>query len=108
LDELSRKLRETQRAQYDALYKKFGKPLVFLQSFRESDHAAARIGSNPWPPAADISQDWLAQADMYEAFFQAASDEPGLGHAHLGLLGHAQLPRGILLPDVLHGAGENR
>jgi len=80
LDELTASFEKLNRAQYDALYKKFGKPLVFLNPFQSRDHAARQDWFEPMASCpADISQDWLAQADMYEAFFQAASDEPWFG-----------------------------
>ena len=80
LDELTASFENFNRTQFDALYKKFGKPLVFLNPFQSRDHAAHQGWFEPMASCpADVSQDWLAQADMYEAFFKATTDEPWIG-----------------------------
>ena len=80
LEELTASFENFNRTQFDALYEQFGKPLVFLNPFQSRDHAARQAWFEPMASCpADVSQDWMAQADMYEAFFSAVADEPWFG-----------------------------
>ena len=80
LNELTASFEDDNRTQFYALYEKFGKPLVFLNPFQSRDHAAQQAWFEPMASCpADVSQDWMAQADMYEAFLTASADEPWFG-----------------------------
>ncbi len=65
--------------QFDPLYATYKKPLVFLLPFQSRDHAAGQEWFEPMATAPAVRQDLLAQADLYEAFFQSTHDEPWLG-----------------------------
>lgn len=66
------------RRQFDPLYAKYKKPLVFLLPFQSRDHAAAQQWFEPMATAPAVRQDLVAQADLYEAFGRSTLDEPWL------------------------------
>lgn len=64
------------RAQFDPLFELTQKPIVFLNPFQSRDHSAKQEWFEPMASCPEnVSQDWIAQADLYEAFFNAAIDE---------------------------------
>ena len=67
------------RKQFDPLYAKYKKPLVFLLPFQSRDNAARQVWFEPMATAPSVRQDLPAQADLYEAFFKSTGDELWLG-----------------------------
>jgi hypothetical protein len=64
------------RVQFDPLFELTNKPIVFLNVFQSRDHAAKQEWFEPMASCPEnVSQDWIAQADLYEAFFNATIDE---------------------------------
>jgi hypothetical protein len=66
------------RKQFDPLYAKYKKPLLFLLPFQSRDHAAAQAWFEPMATSPAVGQDLTGQADLYEAFFSSTIDEPWL------------------------------
>jgi len=79
VDELSATMKRINRDRFDPLYRKFGKPLVFLLPFQSRDHAAEQQWFEPMATAPTVREDLMAQADLYEAFFRSTLDEPWNG-----------------------------
>lgn len=79
LETLQAAFEQYNRQQFDPLYQRTGKPLVMLLPFQSRDHAAQQQWFEPMASSAGVGQDLLAQADLYEAFFQSTLDEPWLG-----------------------------
>jgi hypothetical protein len=76
LSDLESAMDEFNRKQFDPLYTKNKKPLVFLLPFQSRDHAAKQVWFEPMARAPDVGQDLNGQADLYEAFFISTADEP--------------------------------
>ena len=81
LTELESAMDGFNRKQFDPLYAKYKKPLVFLLPFQSRDHAAAQQWFEPMANEPSVRQDLIAQADLYEAFFTSTADEPWYGGA---------------------------
>jgi len=79
LETLQAAFEQYNRQQFDPLYLRAGKPIAMLLPFQSRDHAAQQQWFEPMASSADVEKDWLAQADLYEAFFQSTLDEPWLG-----------------------------
>ena len=67
------------RKQFDPLYAKYKKPIIFLLPFQSRDNAARQAWFEPMATAPSVRQDLSAQVDLYEAFFKSTGDEPWLG-----------------------------
>ena len=78
VDELAASMEGFNRKQFDPLYAKYQKPLLFLLPFQSRDHAARQEWFEPMATAPAVREDMMAQADLYEAFFIATLDEPWL------------------------------
>lgn len=78
LADLTAAMERFNRQQFDPLYAKYKKPLVFLLPFQSRDHAAAQQWFEPMATSPAVKQDLMGQADLYEAFFASALDEPWL------------------------------
>jgi hypothetical protein len=78
LTELESAMDGFNRKQFDPLYAKYKKPLVFLLPFQSRDHAAGQVWFEPMATAPSVQQDLMGQADLYEAFFKSTGDEPWL------------------------------
>ncbi len=76
--ELSASMDSFNRKQFDPLFAKYKKPLVFLLPFQSRDHAAAQVWFEPMATAPAVREDLMGQADLYEAFFRSTLDEPWL------------------------------
>lgn len=61
--------------QADYYYKKTGKKVILLTPFQSRDYGAKQEWFEPSAPAPGVKKDLLIQAKMYEALFQALSDE---------------------------------
>jgi hypothetical protein len=81
LAELESAMDSFNRKQFDPLYAKYKKPIIFLLPFQSRDHAAGQAWFEPMATAPSVRQDFLAQADLYEAFFSSMADEPWCGGA---------------------------
>jgi hypothetical protein len=79
LDELTSAMESTNRDRFDILYNKFRKPLIIITPFQSRDYAAKMEWFEPMASAPQVKQDFIAQADLYEAFFESTLDEPWLG-----------------------------
>jgi len=78
VDELAASMIGFNRNQFDPLYERYRKPLIFLLPFQSRDHAAAQQWFEPMATAPSVRQDLTGQADLYEAFFRSTRDEPWL------------------------------
>jgi hypothetical protein len=78
LAELGAAMEGFNRKQFDPLYAKFKKPIVFLLPFQSRDHAAQQQWFEPMATAPAVGQDLMGQADLYEAFGRSTFDEPWL------------------------------
>lgn len=78
LPELEAAMDGFNRKQFNPLYAKYKKPLIFLLPFQSQDHAAAQAWFEPMATAPSVREDMPAQADLYEAFFKSTYDEPWL------------------------------
>lgn len=76
LAELESAMEGFNRNQFDPLYEKSRKPLVFLLPFQSRDHAARQQWFEPMATAPGVQLDQTAQVDLYEAFFASTLDEP--------------------------------
>lgn len=76
LAELESVMEGFNRNQFDPLYEKYRKPLIFLLPFQSRDHAARQQWFEPMATSSGVQQDQAAQADLYEAFFASTLDEP--------------------------------
>jgi hypothetical protein len=72
-------MESTNRDRFDILYNKFRKPLIIITPFQSRDYAAKMEWFEPMASAPQVKQDFIAQADLYEAFFESTLDEPWLG-----------------------------
>ncbi len=61
--------------QADYYYEQTGKKVILLTPFQSRDYGAKQVWFEPAAPAPGVKQDLLIQAKMYEALFQALSDE---------------------------------
>lgn len=78
VDEIAASMESFNRKQFDPLYAKYNKPLIFILPFQSRDHAARQDWFEPLASSPAIGQDLTGQADLYEAFFRSTLDEPWL------------------------------
>jgi hypothetical protein len=78
VDELAASMDTFNRKQFDPLYTKYKKPLIFILPFQSRDHAARQDWFEPLASSPTVGQDLIGQADLYEAFFRSTLDEPWL------------------------------
>lgn len=81
LSDLETSMEGFNRKQFDPLYAKYKKPLVFLLPFQSRDHAAWQQWFEPMARAPAVRQDLIGQADLYEAFFRSTLEEPWMDGA---------------------------
>lgn len=78
VDELAASMDGFNRKQFDPLFAKYNKPLIFILPFQSRDHAARQDWFEPLASSPTVGQDLIGQADLYEAFFRSTRDEPWL------------------------------
>ncbi|NMB79498.1 MAG: hypothetical protein GYA23_10455 [Methanomicrobiales archaeon] len=78
MDELVASMESFNRKQFDPLYAKYKKPLIFILPFQSRDHAAEQDWFEPLASSPTVGQDLMGQADLYEAFGRSTFDEPWL------------------------------
>lgn len=78
VDELAASMESFNRKQFDPLYAKYKKPLIFILPFQSRDHAARQDWFEPLASSPAVGQDLMGQADLYEAFGRSTLDEPWL------------------------------
>lgn len=78
VDELAASMEGFNRKQFDPLYAKYHKPLIFILPFQSRDHAARQDWFEPLASSPAVGQDLMGQADLYEAFGRSTFDEPWL------------------------------
>jgi hypothetical protein len=82
VDELAASMDSFNRKQFDPLYVKYKKPLIFILPFQSRDHAAQQDWFEPLASSPSVQQDLVGQSDLYEAFFRSTLDEPWLAGAY--------------------------
>jgi hypothetical protein len=78
VDELAASMESFNRKEFDPLYAKYKKPLIFIVPFQSRDHAARQDWFEPLASSPSVGQDLMGQADLYEAFYRSTLDEPWL------------------------------
>lgn len=78
VDELAASMEGFNRKQFDPLYVKYNKPLIFILPFQSRDHAARQDWFEPLASSPSVGKDLMGQADLYEAFGRSTYDEPWL------------------------------
>jgi hypothetical protein len=76
VEELKAKMDEFNRNQFEPLYERYGKPIVFVTPFQSRTFSAQQDWFEPMAKAPNVGLDYTAQADLYEAFFESVIDEP--------------------------------
>ena len=78
VEELATSMEGFNRKQFDPLYAKYKKPLIFILPFQSRDHASRQDWFEPLASSPSVGQDLMGQADLYEAFGRSTFDEPWL------------------------------
>ena len=61
--------------QFEPLSRQYDKPVIFLTPFQSRDHGAQQAWFEPADVSPNVGEDFLIQASLYDAFFQAIQDE---------------------------------
>jgi len=78
LEELKEAMEKFNTEQFDPIYEKYQTPIIMLLPFQSRDYAAKQEWFEPMASAPNVKQDLVAQAELYEAFFETTIDEPWL------------------------------
>jgi hypothetical protein len=79
LTELEQSLEKYNTEQFKVYYNLYKKPVILLSGFQSRDHAAQQNWFEPMASSPNVGQDFIAQADLYEALFRTSLNEPWLG-----------------------------